>query len=293
MIRSAREPFLGSRPNQLLVESMPNSVELDDFERVIMSSALAKGKVEYSDVSGQLDLLIREKSLTKGSWDMYNQIVAKLKRMELLDEKNRPNPVRLSALPAEFLQDGICKTHKRIEELEKDIERVTKEKTDIQSQIYTLQRDRNQLTERLNVLAPPTKRIRQELLEYNIDSYLGYELAAKLSETTKNDLKDAMKCLRGGIATPAAMISLRAAEDVVRKYYELKFQEKPVRIGLKDILDRLMERSDVDKTLVNYLHYIRTKRNEAEHPEKIFTQEESEETFITVTNAIKEIYSRP
>lgn len=268
-------------------------MELNDFEKVIMSSALARGKVEYSDVNGQIELLIKEKSLNTGSWDVFNQAIAKLKRMELLDEKNRPNPVHLSALPTEFLHDGICKTHKRIEELEKDLERVAREKSDIQSQIYALQREKNQLTERLNTLSPPTKRIKQELLEYGIDSYLGYDLAAKLSDTTKNDLKDAMKCLRCGIATPAAMISLRAAEDVVRKYYELKFQEKPARIGLKDVLDKLMERSDVDKTLMNYLHYIRTKRNEAEHPEKIFPQEEAEEMFITVTNAIKEIYSQP
>jgi hypothetical protein len=43
-------------------------------------------------------------------------------------------------------------------------------------------------------------------------------LAAKLSSTAKSDLEDSIKCLRCGIATPAAMISLRAAEDVVRKY---------------------------------------------------------------------------
>ena len=44
------------------------------------------------------------------------------------------------------------------------------------------------------------------------------DLAAKLSSTAKSDLEDSIKCLRCGIATPAAMISLRAAEDVVRKY---------------------------------------------------------------------------
>ena len=268
---------------------MPNSIELNDFEKVIMSSALARGKVEFNDVSGQIDLLLKEKALSVSSWEIFNQTIAKLKRSDLLDEKNRPNPVRLSALPTEFLHHAIYKTHQRIEELEKDLQRVDKEKSELQSRIYSLEREKNQLTERLSLLSPSPKRIRQELLERGIDSYLGYDLAARLSPTTKSDLEDAMKCLRCGIATPAAMISLRAAEDVVRKYYETKFGEKSGKIGLKDVLDKLTERIDVDKTLMGYLHYIRSKRNEAEHPEKIFRQEEAEETFITVTNAIKEI----
>jgi HEPN domain-containing protein len=271
---------------------MPNSIELNDFEKIIMSFALAKGKVDYNDVSSQIDLLLKEKEDKKTSWEMFNQTIARLKRLELLDEKNRPNPVRMVALPAEFLHDGIYKAHKRIEELEKDIERLGREKSDLQSQIYTLEREKSQLTNRLDKLAPLPKRIKQELLERGVDNYLGYDLAAKLSQTTKSDLEDAIRCLRCGIATPAAMISLRAAEDVVRKYYERKFGEKSGKTGLKDILDKLTERSDVDKTLMGYLHYIRSKRNEAEHPEKIFLQEEAEEMFITVTNAIKEIYSQ-
>lgn len=269
---------------------MPNSMDLDDFEKAVMGLALARGRVEHQDVMGQIDSLIKEKSLNTSSWDMFNLTIAKLKKMGLLDEKNRPYPLSLSALPSELLVNGIYNSHKRIEDLENDLKSLTKEKTDMQSQIWTLRADKNQLTQRLNVLSPPPKTIRPELLELGIDSYLGYDLASKLSETAKSDLNDAMKCLRCGFATPAAMISLRAAEDAVRKYYELKFQEKPVRIGLKDILDKLTERSDVDKTLMGYLHYIREKRNATEHPERILSQEQAEETFITVTNAIKEVF---
>jgi hypothetical protein len=97
---------------------MPNSTELNDFEKVIMSVALAKGKVDYNDVSGQIDILLKEtedqKSRGKSSWETFNQTIAKLKRLELLDEKNRPNPVRLIDLPTKFLHDAIYKAHKRI-----------------------------------------------------------------------------------------------------------------------------------------------------------------------------------
>jgi hypothetical protein len=265
-------------------------MDLDDFEKAVMGLALAKGRVEHQDVMWQIDSLIKEKSLNASSWDVFNQTIAKLKKMGLLDEKNHPHPIHLSALPQELLLDGIYNSLKRTEELEKDLQRVDKEKLELQSKIYTLGQEKNQLTQRLSLLLPLPKRMKQELLEGGIDSYLGYELTARLSPTTKSDLEDAMKCLKCGIATPGAMISLRAAEDVVRKFYEVKFGEKSGKAGLKDVLDKLTERTDVDKTLMGYLQYIRSKRNEAEHPEKIFSQEEAEETFITVTNAIKEVH---
>lgn len=271
---------------------MSKSAELDEFEQEVLKAALAKGKVEYNDVSAQIELLIKEKALTTSTWETFNQTVTRLKRKEFLVEKNEPNPLRLSAIPLEILQHAIYKSHKRIGELEKDLEKVAKERSELQSRIYTLERDIDFIKSRLNKISPPTAIIEKDNLERGVDHFLGYALAAKLSTTTKNDLEDAIKCLICGIATPAAMISLRASEDAVRKYYELKFGEKPGKAGWKEILDKLMGRSDVDKILMGHLDYIRSKRNEAEHPEKVFKADEAENTFLTVINVIKEIYSQ-
>ena len=57
------------------------------------------------------------------------------------------------------------------------------------------------------------------------------------------------------------------------------------------MLDELLQRDDVNKTLVGHLNYIREKRNQAEHPEKIFDQSEAETTLLAVINATRDIYS--
>ena len=63
------------------------------------------------------------------------------------------------------------------------------------------------------------------------------------------------------------MVSLRASEDAVRKYYEFKSREKAGAADWKAILDRLLRREDVNRTLIGHLDYVRTKRNEGEHPD--------------------------
>jgi hypothetical protein len=271
---------------------MSKLVEFDDFEQIIMSSALAKGKVEYNDVSSQIEPIVKEKGSSLSPWETFNQTVAKLRRKDFLDDKNRPNPLLLSSIPAEILQRAIYKSNKRLEELEADLEKVAKEKSEIQSRVFTLERELDLLKRRFDKISPPTVIISKDSLEKGIENFIGYSLSAKLSKTAKSDLEDAIKCLYCGIPTPAAMISLRASEEAVRKYYEIKFGESAGKMTWKEILDKLVSRSDVDKILLGHLDYIRTKRNEAEHPEKIFQQDEAENTFLTVINVIKEIYTR-
>jgi hypothetical protein len=243
---------------------------LSNDEKIALKVALLYPHTTIGDALRELLNVSDVKSL-------YNPIAyarGNLKRKGLLDGKGNPTDVAFEIVPCQEAKQHLKKLNKEVMQIDK-----------LKNQLEEENRKLN------NLLQPPVI-IKPELLERGIENYLGHDLAANLSPKTKSDLNDAMKCLRCGIATPAAMISLRAAEDVVRKYYEHKIQEKPVRMGLKDILDKLMERSDVDKTLVGYLNYIREKRNTAEHPEKIFTQKESEETFIKVTDAVKEIQSQ-
>lgn len=271
---------------------MSKLAEFDEFEQIVMSFVLAKGKVEYNDVSSQIEPLVKEKGSSLSAWETFNQTTAKLRRKEFLDDKNRPNPLSLPLISSEILQRAIYKAHKRIEEQEADLEKVAKEKSEVQSRVYTLERDIESLRRHLDNLSPPTIVISKDSLDRGVDYFIGYALVAKVSATARNDLENAIRCLNCGIATAAAMVSLRASEDAVRKYYELKFGENAGRLSWKEILDRLVGRSDVDKTLLGHLDYIRSKRNEAEHPEKIFKQDEAENTFLTVVNAVKEIYSQ-
>lgn len=56
------------------------------------------------------------------------------------------------------------------------------------------------------------------------------------------------------------------------------------------IIKELLDSEGINKNLVNYLDYIRDKRNEAEHPGKVFTQSECEHAFMQVINLITEVF---
>lgn len=53
-----------------------------------------------------------------------------------------------------------------------------------------------------------------------------------------------------------------------------------------DVVKELEARSDVDKVLLGYLNFIRERRNETQHPEKMYDQRESENIFTEVINAV-------
>jgi len=202
---------------------MSKLAEFGEFEQIVMSFALGKGRVEYNDVSSQIEPLVKEKGSSLSAWETFNQTIAKLIRRELLDDKNRPNPLSLPATSPEILQHAIYKANKRIEELQADLEKVAKERSEVQSRVYTLERDTESLKRRLDNISPPTIVISKDSLERGVDHFVGYALSVKLSATARSDLENAIRCLSCGIPTAAAMVSLRASEDAMRKYYELKF----------------------------------------------------------------------
>src|SRR5260370_30678811 len=103
-----------------------------------------------------------------------------------------------------------------------------------------------------------------------------------LDPLMRDDLADGASCILHLLPTPAAMILLRVAENVARKHSE-KLSGKTVKKGSwGQILDGLGKIEGVKKSTLGYLHYLRDKRNEAQHPDKRFSQEEAETIFIQV-----------
>lgn len=122
-----------------------------------------------------------------------------------------------------------------------------------------------------------------------IESFLEGDSLTIISDNAKNDLNDAIKCILFSLPTPAVMITFRASEDVLRLYYENKTQNNSGRKGWNDIIQELLKIEDANKPFVDYLNYIRTERNKAEHPGKTFTQSESETAFMQVIHLIEVI----
>lgn len=269
---------------------MSETVELNEFEIIILSHALAYGKVELGNVGTQIQQTLKEKALTTSYYDMFEQTIARLQKRGLLDDKRLPTHHSLDVIPLEILRNSVFKAHRRIAELEEDVRKRDGEASQLRSQIYTLQRELQDARTSIEKMSPRTQIISKDSLLKGVEHFIGYEIVNKLSPVAKSDLEDAIKCIIYGIATPAAMVSLRASEDAVRKYYEFKTGKSAGVLGWKDILNQLLQRIDVNKTLMGHLDYIREKRNEAEHPEKLFSQKEAENTFLEVINAMGEIY---
>jgi hypothetical protein len=122
-----------------------------------------------------------------------------------------------------------------------------------------------------------------------LNSFLSGDVLKHLSASSITDLNDATKCIVLGLPTPAAMITFRASEDILRLYYEKKTQNSSAGKRWSDIINELLKVNDIKKPLVDYLNYIRIKRNEAEHPDKFFTQRECEHAFMQVIDLITEV----
>ncbi len=115
----------------------------------------------------------------------------------------------------------------------------------------------------------------------------------KLSDIIRNDLNEAVRALAYDIPTASAMISLRAVEGAIRELYKaLKGQE--CRLAWKDALseveNELKNRCLESKSLEGYLDHFRNVRNEAEHPDRVFTRKEAEHILVHSAYAIEEIY---
>jgi len=120
-------------------------------------------------------------------------------------------------------------------------------------------------------------------------------LLNRLSKVVKHDLEEALYCLCFERPTAATMVALRAVEAALRELYlAFKPNAKIKGINWKKIINELRElfrqRNIEAETLIGYLDHLRSIRNAAEHPDKIFSQIEGEDTLIKTCDAIREIY---
>ena|SRR5579883_15472 len=118
--------------------------------------------------------------------------------------------------------------------------------------------------------------------EENFDQIFPTNLLSSLDDATKEDLIDGFYAIIHLLPTPASMILFRVAESLVRKYYEKITGKKATNQRMRDLIDELEKSNKVKQSLTNYLNYIRDRRNEAEHPDKRFTQEESERILLHI-----------
>jgi hypothetical protein len=134
-----------------------------------------------------------------------------------------------------------------------------------------------------------------KLMKNEENSFFETKTWASLSDLSKSDFSDAAKCLLIGAPTPAAMITLRGVEGILRKYYEKKTGNKIDKINMGGILNELnnMYKNDsksINKNLIKNLEIIKDLyRNPTQHPDKTYTQTESERMFVISIAAIHDM----
>ncbi|MEM1557824.1 MAG: hypothetical protein QXL27_09055 [Candidatus Bathyarchaeia archaeon] len=134
--------------------------------------------------------------------------------------------------------------------------------------------------------------INPDLLRKGLRELLGSDVYDNLPIEVKLDLEDAIKVIRIGVWTPAVMMTLRAVEASLRKYYEKIMGKPPIDEKGKfltwyQMLNDLRSTGKVKTTLIGYLDFLRDRRNEADHPGKRFEQEIAERTLIHAVEALK------
>lgn len=124
-----------------------------------------------------------------------------------------------------------------------------------------------------------------------------------LDERPKSDIREACKTIVIGCSTSSVMLSLRAVEHCLRKWYEK--EHEPIEAAWGRVLDRLMEEyaeedskndsvltqlSDLPPVLSS-LYYLKEKRNEVNHPEKSPEPQEARRTLMIVASTISDIHA--
>ncbi len=164
------------------------------------------------------------------------------------------------------------------------------------------------LSKKFNLNSKDAKKLSEDLYEwiYEIEEFLEKEstvlikegkfedffainITKKLTKDIKNDLNDGFEILIHGFPTPAAMIFFRASEAIARRYYEKETGIKNSQLKWSELIRELRNKSHVKRSLLNYLDYLRDKRNESAHPGKTFSQSEGEQILLQVKGLLEDI----
>ena len=141
-------------------------------------------------------------------------------------------------------------------------------------------------------LVTPISKINPKKLIGGIEEFLSGELISFLEEIEVIDLTEATSCILVGSATAAEHITLRAAESILRRWYYYKTDTKLEYKAWGAVLDKLSkEYQDEAKRPqeIAYLGYLKLRRDEVAHPDRISTLTEAESTLLTVCSLIERV----
>ena len=132
-------------------------------------------------------------------------------------------------------------------------------------------------------------RLFSTLSEDSVTKLFPSEITDKMDPEARDDIQDGIWCLLYSLPTPAAMVLFRTAERESRKYYTRITGVQPPKYWY-DLIEDMRKNKSAPQSILSYMDFIRTKRNEAEHPERRYTQEQSEGIMQQLSFLLKEVY---
>ena len=137
-------------------------------------------------------------------------------------------------------------------------------------------------------LVSPNSIIDPKKLLQGIDGFLDPQQLSLLEQIEVLDLNEACRCILVGSATAGEFMALRAAESLLRRWYEHKTGNKLSRATWGVVLDKLAKEypeSSRPKEIF-LLGYLKQRRDEIAHPERVSRLTEAEATLMSVCSLI-------
>jgi len=140
-------------------------------------------------------------------------------------------------------------------------------------------------------LVTPATTLQPQKLMGGVGQCLPLHVYTFLEPIEVSDLGETCLCLLVGSPTAAEQISLRAAENLLRRWYKHETGNKIGRVAWGRVLDRLTkefpETSRPKEIML--LGYLKQRRDEVAHPERVSELADAETTFMNVLNLAREL----
>lgn len=115
-----------------------------------------------------------------------------------------------------------------------------------------------------------------------------------LPDRTKDDLTEACRALAFGCTTSSVIMSLRAVESRLQKWYKSETSRSIEKRTFGQVLSELDDTySKSDRpAILSHLDYLKERRNQVAHPNRSPGRQEAESTLIMVRETISDIHKQ-
>ena len=140
-------------------------------------------------------------------------------------------------------------------------------------------------------LITPVTVLQPKTLMQGIQGFLSKQEMATLVAIESWDLTEACACILVGSPTAAERMALRAVESLLRRWYERTTGKQIARQTWGMVLDMLVKEypENTRPKEIVLLGYLKERRNELDHPERVSSQSDAETTLMNVFRLIRDL----